>query len=121
MQTVLLLYFAFLRIFRFFSLSSSDTITTLMLSHLASFFPFSEVVPAFFSYMLIVIGQKILRPTVAGMYNYIQPIVACIVAIYWGIESFNFTKVVAVILVFGGVYLVTISKKRSDIEKATNQ
>ena len=74
----------------------------------------------FFSYMLIVIGQKILRPTVAGMYNYIQPIVACIVAIYWGIESFNFTKIVAVILVFGGVYLVTISKKRSDIEKATN-
>ena len=30
----------------------------------------------FISYMLVVIGQRRLRPTVAGMYNYIQPIVA---------------------------------------------
>lgn len=37
----------------------------------------------FGSYLLTVIGQKNLRPTVAGMYNYIQPIVACIVAISW--------------------------------------
>ena len=71
----------------------------------------------FFSYMLIVIGQKNLRPTVAGMYNYIQPLVACIVAICLGIESFNFMKIVAVLLVFMGVYLVTISKNRHDIEK----
>lgn len=34
----------------------------------------------FVSYMLIMVGQKNLRPTVAGMYNYIQPLVACIVA-----------------------------------------
>ena len=32
----------------------------------------------FVSYILVVIGQKRLRPTVAGMYNYIQPLVACI-------------------------------------------
>lgn len=70
----------------------------------------------FISYMLIVVGQKRLRPTVAGMYNYIQPLVACIVAIYWGIDSFNFTKVVAVFLIFGGVYLVTSSRSRAELE-----
>lgn len=70
----------------------------------------------FISYMLIVVGQKRLRPTVAGMYNYIQPLVACIVAIYWGIDSFNFTKVVAVCLIFGGVYLVTSSRSRAELE-----
>lgn len=43
----------------------------------------------FISYMLIVIGQKNLRPTVAGMYNYVQPVVACIVAICCGMESLN--------------------------------
>lgn len=45
----------------------------------------------FISYMLVVIGQRKLRPTVAGMYNYIQPLVACIVAIMWGMDSFNMT------------------------------
>ena len=70
----------------------------------------------FFSYMLIVIGQKSLRPTVAGMYNYIQPIVACIVAICWGMDSFNATKGIAVVLIFGGVYLVTASRSRKELE-----
>lgn len=70
----------------------------------------------FFSYMLIVVGQKNLRPTVAGMYNYIQPLVACIVAVCWGMDSFTVTKGIAVVLIFGGVYLVTVSKSRKEIE-----
>ena len=72
----------------------------------------------FISYMLIVIGQKNLRPTVAGMYNYVQPIVSCIVTIYIGLDTFSVTKGLAVILIFGGVYLVTASKSRADIEAA---
>ena len=51
------------------------------------------VVATFFSYMLIVVGQKSLRPTVAGMYNYIQPIVSCIVTICLGMDHFNLVKV----------------------------
>ena len=68
------------------------------------------------SYMLIVVGQKNLRPTVAGMYNYIQPLVACIVAVCWGMDSFNFIKGMAVIFIFGGVYLVTSSRSRKELE-----
>jgi len=45
LQTILLLKSAFLCVFRFFGLSSFDTVTTLTLSHLASFFPFFEVIP----------------------------------------------------------------------------
>ena len=78
---------------------------------------FIVVGATFFCYMLTVVGQKNLRPTVAGMYNYIQPLVACMVAVYWGMESFSLMKVVAVVLIFGGVYLVTISKDRQAIEK----
>lgn len=70
----------------------------------------------FISYMLIVIGQKNLRPTVAGMYNYVQPVVACIVAICCGMESLNLIKAAAVVLIFTGVYLVTASKSRQDLE-----
>lgn len=45
MQTILLLKSALLCVFRFFGLSSFDTVTTLILSRLASFLPFFEVIP----------------------------------------------------------------------------
>ncbi len=81
---------------------------------------FIVVGATFLCYLLIVTGQKNLRPTVAGMYNYIQPLVATIVAICWGMDSFNVVKVLSVVLIFGGVYLVTSSKSRADMEKAQN-
>ena len=65
--------------------------------------------------MLIVVGQKRLRPTVAGMYNYVQPIVACIVAILWNMDTFSVTKLLAIIMIFTGVYLVTISKSKAEM------
>lgn len=48
MQTILLLKSAFLCVFRFFGLSSFDTVTTLTLSHLASFSRFSRLFQRFF-------------------------------------------------------------------------
>ncbi|WP_302310399.1 hypothetical protein, partial [Paraprevotella clara] len=45
LQTILLLKSAFLCVFRFFGLSSFDTVTTLILSRLVSFHPFFEVIP----------------------------------------------------------------------------
>ena len=79
---------------------------------------FIVVFATFVSYMLIVVGQKNLRPTVAGMYNYIQPLVACIVTVCLGLDRFNLTKGIAVCLIFGGVYLVTASKSRADMERS---
>lgn len=75
----------------------------------------------FLSYTLVVVGQKALRPTVAGMYNYIQPVVACIVAVCWGMDSFNLTKVVAVLMIFGGVYLVTQSRSLKEMKEYAMQ
>lgn len=77
---------------------------------------FVVVCGTFFSYMLVVFGMKRLRPTVAGMYNYVQPIVACFIAIMWGMDTFTVTKLAAIVLVFSGVYLVTISRSRKDME-----
>lgn len=77
---------------------------------------FIVVGATFISYMLVVVGQKNLRPTVAGMYNYIQPLVACVVAVCWGMDSFNLTKAIAVLLIFSGVYMVTSSRSRKELE-----
>ncbi len=66
----------------------------------------------FIAYIGIMIGQKTLRPTVVGMYNYVQPIVATIVGISAGMDHFSIIKGVAVVLIFSGVYLVTISRAK---------
>ena len=68
------------------------------------------------SYLLLVIGQKAVGPTTAGMYNYVQPIIACAVAISWGLDSFSFIKGIAVIMIFCGVYMVSISRTKEQIE-----
>lgn len=70
----------------------------------------------FIGYLLIPVGQHNLRPTVVTMYCYVQPIVASIVAILWNMDSFNIWKVIAVVLVFSGVFLVTRSKSRAQME-----
>ncbi|MDE5918542.1 MAG: hypothetical protein K2H05_03405, partial [Duncaniella sp.] len=55
-------------------------------------------------------GQENLRPTLVGMYNYVQPIVATTTGIILGLDVFTIYKGIAIVLIFTGVYLVTISK-----------
>ena len=64
----------------------------------------------YLAYICIMIGQKHLRPTLVGMYNYVQPVVASVVGVILGLDMFTPAKCVAVVLIFCGVYLVTISK-----------
>lgn len=47
---------------------------------------------SFLAYLCIMTAQKILRPTVVSMYNYMQPIVATIAAIIMGMGSFGSGK-----------------------------
>lgn len=75
----------------------------------------------FLSYLLVPVGQRTLRPTVACMYNYVQPIIASTVAVIWGMDTFGLTKGIAVILVFTGVYVVTQSKSRAQLEAYKKQ
>ena len=69
------------------------------------------------AYLLVPIALKRIRPTTVRMYNNAQQIIASIVAILIGQDSFTWDKPVAALLVFLGVYLVTQSKSRADIEK----
>jgi len=69
----------------------------------------------FFCYILTMIGQQILRPTVVSVYNYVQPVVAAAVSLLMGIGILKPTHALAVVLVFSGVWLVT--KSRSKREK----
>jgi drug/metabolite transporter (DMT)-like permease len=71
----------------------------------------------FIPYLLIPMSLKRLRPTTVSMYNYIQPIIASLLAILTGQDTFGAIKLLSAALVFAGVYLVTRSKSREDVER----
>ena len=71
----------------------------------------------FVSYLLSVVAQRVLRPTVVSVYNYVQPIVSVIVSVAVGLSVFTLPQGVAVILVFSGVWLVIKSKSKRDEQK----
>ena len=68
------------------------------------------VMGTYVAYICVMTGQKRLRPTVVGMYNYTQPVVAMAVGVVLGFDRFTVVKSAAICLIFAGVYLVTISK-----------
>lgn len=71
---------------------------------------FMIIFSTFIAYYLIPVGQKRIRPTLVSMYGYLQPIIAIAVAIWTGMDRLTFTKILAAILVFTGVWVVNQSR-----------
>lgn len=82
---------------------------------------FIVVAATFLAYTLIPIAQKHLRPTTLSVYNYTQPITATLIALILGTDTFGWNKAIASLLVFSGVYIVTLSKSRAQIEELKKQ
>jgi len=74
------------------------------------------VFATFLSYILLAAGQKMLLPTTLSMYNYTQPIIASLATVAMGLDSFGFDQFISIVLVFVGVYVVTQSKTRAQLE-----
>lgn len=74
---------------------------------------FSTVV----AYFLLPIGLRYLRPTTVSMYSNLQPVVTSVVAIAFGQDIFTWNKPVALVCIAFGVYLVTTSRSKEDMEK----
>lgn len=70
----------------------------------------------YLGYICMTVGQKILRPTVVSVYNYVQPVVAVSVSLMLGLAVFKCVQALAAALVFVGVWLVIRSKSRRDME-----
>ena len=66
----------------------------------------------FIAYFMLPVAQTRIRPTLISLYGYLQPLIAIAVAIVAGKESLTLAKVVAALLVFVGVWIVTTSKNR---------
>ena len=71
---------------------------------------FMIVFSTFIAYYLIPAAQQRIRPTLVSMYGYLQPIIAIAVAIWTGMDRLTFTKLLAALLVFTGVWVVNQSR-----------
>ena len=71
----------------------------------------------FICYLLMIKGQRVLRPTVVSMYNYMQPVMAVLVSVSLGLAIFTSFHFLAIAFIFTGVWLVIRSKSKRDIEE----
>ena len=68
------------------------------------------VFTTFLAYLLNVSALKVLSPTIVSFYIYLQPFLAAMIAIYFEKDHLTPVKVVAAILIFLGVFLVSTDK-----------
>jgi len=100
--------------FSYTSLMATDFTTLLMADWVK--IGFVVFFATFIGYLLLPIGQKTLRPTTMSMYNYVQPIVASLIAILIGVDRLGYEQIISSVLVFSGVYIVTQSKSKAQME-----
>lgn len=67
---------------------------------------FIVVCATFLTYLLNVIGLQYVNPTTVSIYVYIQPLIVAVIVSMLGKNTFDTTKLLAMVLVFVGVYLV---------------
>lgn len=71
---------------------------------------FLIIFATFVAYFLIPLGQKRIRPTLVSLYAYIQPVIAAGISIMTGIDTLNWQKIAAIVLIAGGVVTVSFSR-----------
>jgi drug/metabolite transporter (DMT)-like permease len=65
---------------------------------------------SFFSYLLLIVGQRCLEPPTVAAYNYVQPIIAAAVGILLGLDILTWQKSLALLLIASGVALINIRR-----------
>jgi drug/metabolite transporter (DMT)-like permease len=65
----------------------------------------------FMAYLLNIFALSRANPTLVGIYIYLQPILASIIAVYFADERITGVKLLAAALIFLGVYLVSLKPK----------
>lgn len=71
---------------------------------------FVVIFSTFFTYLLNLLSMKELKPTTVAVFIYLQPLFATIFAIGLGKDELSLVKIGSALLIFTGVYLVTMKK-----------
>ena len=71
----------------------------------------------FLTYLLNSFALKNIQPTTIGVFVYLQPIIAIFYSSITGNDKLDITKILASILVFSGIYLVTKKSSKLNLER----
>jgi drug/metabolite transporter (DMT)-like permease len=71
---------------------------------------FVIVFATFLGYLLISFGLRKLSPTIVSTYTYTQPVLAAYIATWVGQDHITFVMVVSALLIFAGVFVVSLQK-----------
>ena len=66
----------------------------------------------FGTYLLNPIALNKLKASTVGVFIYLQPVIAGLFAVIMGADSIDTLKIIAMILIFSGVYLVSLKSKK---------
>lgn len=75
---------------------------------------FVVVGATFGTYLLNPLALRKLKASTVGIFIYLQPVIAGLFALIMGADNIGYVKVIAMCLIFCGVYLVTKRPKNSD-------
>jgi len=75
---------------------------------------FVVVGATFGTYLLNPLALRKLKASTVGMFIYLQPVIAGLFALVMGADTIGYVKVIAMLLIFVGVYLVTLKPKLSE-------
>ena len=70
----------------------------------------------FIAYLLINYALKTVEASMASFYTYLQPVIASVMSVSLGTEAITIPKIIAALLIFGGVFLVSRVKKTSFVQ-----
>lgn len=90
-----------------FSLSQVSEISIQMPSDIIMKIGFVILFTTFFAYLLNIYGVSKLSPTIVSTYIYLQPLLTSFIAIITGREKITYIIIIACLLIFTGVYLVS--------------
>jgi len=73
------------------------------------------IATTFLAYLLTIYALKHVEASVASFYIYLQPVIVAIIAFWIGRQDFTLSKVIAALLIFTGVYLVSRREKKAEM------
>ena len=74
---------------------------------------FVIIAATFATYILNPLALSKLKASTVGVFIYLQPVIAGLFAIIMGVDSIDTIKIIAMVLIFSGVYIVSIKPKKT--------
>lgn len=78
---------------------------------------FVVVFATYLGYLLLAFGLRRLSPTIVSTYTYINPVIAAYLATLLGQDHISLVMVISALLIFAGVFVVSIQKNSDTIIK----